>query len=275
MKRILPGVGYDVYETADGVSLVIDGTAFRIEQTHPYKVQGFTVPDTGTTATFGVYFGAIFGIGQNNDEDYSPVREGNAWSVQDDIFRVKIGNSISKILGPVTHDSNYLDDRNVGMKYSATLDTAHNNVLYVEVKADSNALNGFEARLELKTVVDAKGDYLLSLPRTEFIEGHDKVHQEDVWHTTPASPTNPFVVSSVSFGTQTGNISLHQKWNLYENEHKRMGIYQIPVAYMTYVDNKWKVRQVLRSDIFFPYGLNTKTFYVGSHVDDFIGTCTV
>jgi len=37
MKRLVPGVGYDIYETGDAVSLVID-TAQAADDSHPFKV---------------------------------------------------------------------------------------------------------------------------------------------------------------------------------------------------------------------------------------------
>lgn len=37
MKRLVAGVGYDIYETGDAVSLVID-TAQAAEDSHPFKV---------------------------------------------------------------------------------------------------------------------------------------------------------------------------------------------------------------------------------------------
>ena len=39
MKRILPGVGYDIYETADGVSLVMAAPDALETADHPFKVK--------------------------------------------------------------------------------------------------------------------------------------------------------------------------------------------------------------------------------------------
>ena len=273
MKRILPGAGYDVYETADGVSLVIDGTAFSIEQTHPFKVQNAKFPTSGSTVNLKVFVGQVFGKGPNQDLDQA--RDGKAWSVYEDNIRVRIGSTLTPVAGSVTYDSAYLDERNIGMTYNGTLDTLHDNVLYVEIKSESDSPTGFEARLHLKSVMDAKADYDAGVPRTDFIEGKDELKTENVWHDSPVAPTNPFEVLDVQFGNGAGNLSLTQKWNLYKNTHQRVGVYQVPVAYIRKVDDKWTVRQVLRSDIFFPYGLNTTTYYIGSHVDDFHGTCEV
>jgi hypothetical protein len=38
MKRLVKGVGYDLYETSDSVSLVISGTAEAADDSHPFKV---------------------------------------------------------------------------------------------------------------------------------------------------------------------------------------------------------------------------------------------
>lgn len=271
MKRILPGVGYNVYETADGVSLVIDESLFKqAEPTHPYKVTA-TFPDSGSTVNMAVFVGQVFGKGPNQDLDQA--REGKAWSVYEDNIRVRIGNTLTPVAGSVTYNSAFLDERNIGMTYNGTLDTLHDNVLYVEIKSESDSTTGFEARLHLKTVNDALTDYQAGIPNTDIIEGKDELKTENVWHDSPAAPTNPFEVQSVQFGNGTGNLTLTQKWNLYKNTHQRVGVYQVPVAYIRKVDDKWTVRQVLRSDIFFPYGLNTTTYYVGAHVDDFAGTC--
>lgn len=272
MKRLLPGVGYHLYETADGVSLVIDETIFKQEeQVHPYKVQAVEYPTTGSDIKFGVYIGNIFGIGTNHNAE--AFIDGKAWTIDEDNLRVRIGTTLTAIPGSSTQNSAYLDERNIGMKYSATMSTIHTNVLYVEIKEDSDAALGFQARLEVKTIYDAAADYTTNPPDTDFIEGQDKLKTENTWHDSPAAPTNPFEIPSVQFGNGTGNIQLTQEFNLYSNKHKRKGVYQVPVAYFRLVGDNWVVRQVLRSDIFFPYGLNTKTYYVGAHVDDFTGTC--
>ena len=39
MKRLLPGAGYDLYETGDGVSLVINAAEPAEEADHPFKVK--------------------------------------------------------------------------------------------------------------------------------------------------------------------------------------------------------------------------------------------
>lgn len=271
-KRLTSGVGYTLRETADTVSLSIDIPPFDPEAIpHPYKVQRASFPSTGSEISFAMYVGHIFGIGANKNPDVPT--DGKAWSNDEDNIRVKIGNTLTAIPGSTTEDIDYLDERNIGMRYSGLLDSTHNNVLYVEVKSDSDA--GFEANLHLKTDVVAYADYDLTPPDTNIIEGKDLLKTENQWHDSPAAPTNPLTVDNVNIGTgpSQSTLTLTQKWNLYKNTHKRIGVYQIPIAYIRMIDGKWKVRQVLRSDIFFPYGLNTTTYYVGSHVESFSAGC--
>ena len=243
------------------------------EFVHPYKVSKVSIAEVSSTTvlTFRLFEGHVFGTDVPGSEEIQP----SAWTVGAETrCKVEDGGSITKIPGSSTYDDDYLDERNVGMKYSVVLDTLHPNVLYVEIQRDGVDPTKFTQSIQFRTsIIDAQGEVTTAAREATYISGSDQLEEANVWHGGVTQPTNPLVIEDVTFGTGTGYISLNQRWDLYSNYSQYEGLYQVPIATITNVAGSWVIRQILRSDVFFPYGLPKKSFYIDTHVDDFSGGC--
>lgn len=243
------------------------------EFVHPFKVTKVSIAEVSSTTvlTFRLFEGHVFGTDVPGSLEIQPA----AWTVGAETrCLVEDGGSITKIPGSSTLDDDYLDNRNVGMQYSVVLDTLHPNVLYVKIERDGTDPTKFVQKIRFNTsIIDAQDEATYGGRESSYVTGSDELETENLWHGGIAQPTNPIIVEDVTFGNGTGYLTLHQRWDLYSNYSQYEGVYQVPIATITNVAGTWVIRQILRSDIFFPYGLPQKSFYIDTHVDDFYGTC--
>ena len=250
------------------------------EYYHPFKVYGRSVAEVGGNSemTFKLFVGNVFGVGPNKKDD--PAQTGKVWNAFEENLSAAIGTGVTELPGSaplVTPNPGYLDERNEGMRYKVTLDGNNDTLLYVEIDGDTDSQYGMTATVKCKDIETVKADYDADPPETDFISGTDTLKTENVWHGSPNPPTDPFIVSDVNVGTAPDqeDLSLNQRWDLYETKLKHIGKHIIPIAYIRQESGKWVVRQVLRSDIFFPFGVSQKTFYIDTHVADFYLGCGI
>jgi len=225
---------------------------------HPFKVTdlGVVTNDVGTFLNFTVYEGHIFGI--SHDEAYSP------WSAKNQPTRVEIGTSITET-PPGIAKPGILDNGNTTTVYSGQLSGTEENVLYVKLKRNPDFVGVYWiASLELSTTAAAQTEYnadrpdfqmSLSPPTPEVVAVVDHVATQEV--IFPGS------------GSDTYTFTIEETEELHLREFSLEGTAQIPVATITSVSDKWVITQILRSDIFFPHGLEYKVKTPAFRISDF------
>lgn len=228
------------------------------EYFHPFKVtnMGIETGNEGTAFTFKVYEGHVFGV--SHDEAYG------AWSAKNQPTRVEIGGSITETPAGIAKPG-ILDNGNTTTVYSGTLSSSEENVLYVKLIRNPEFLGVYWiASLELATTADAATEYNTDLPQFEMA-------------LSPASPSVKAVVDHTATqevifpgsGSDTYTFTIEETEYEFLREFSLVGTVQIPVATIELVGDNWVVTQILRSDIFFPHGLEYKVTTPAFQITDF------
>ena len=244
-------------------AVVVDASSIDIpEQDFPFRIHNWSTSGdcvATRTFTFKCSVGHVFGL--RKDEAESP------WSVELSQIEVDIGASLTESpVGTVT--PGVLDERNKTTFYSGTADMTKTNVVYVKIVCSSLIANEWDVTLEMKTVEDAKADQALSPPKMSYI---DEVHDTGpLDHSGVAGPEATDSFSTTLYGAvDTYTINLNTEGHRYIVTAGYEGEFHVPIAYVTYESSKWKVRQLLRSDVFFGQGIQTTIKYIDSMVTDF------
>lgn len=117
MKRIVPGVGYDVYETSDTVSLVISGNE-AAERDHPFKV-------IITGKKFRVIPGTVNGV--------MPKMDGTSKKLDEVPPPEKDCTSTGYVYLDCQHNSTGFFPAQVTVKYASSVPASFEEALYIPI----------------------------------------------------------------------------------------------------------------------------------------------
>lgn len=227
------------------------------EYFHPFKVTnlGIETGNEGTAFTFKVYEGHVFGI--SHDEGYGP------WSAKNQPTRVEIGSSITETPAGIAKPG-ILDNGNTTTVYSGTLSSTEENVLYVKLIRNPAFLGVYWiASLELATTADAATEYNTDLPKFE-----NSLYPPAPTEIAVVDNEATLTVEGTGFSNNYNFIIQETEWE-FLREFDLQGTVQIPVATIQLVGDKWEVTQILRSDIFFPHGLQYSVKTPAFEITDF------
>jgi len=229
---------------------------------HPFKVTNLGVEDTdaGSVFKFKLFVGHVFGIRQTEAQQ--------PWTTDVESIVVENGDLTATPDGIVS--PGILDERNTTTVYSANLDTTQVNILYVKIEREDPLNAVYTASVSLKTFAESQhpddgpaGGCLYDEELLVGASGHESVGD------TPTNHLLPDLETEVGFYPFT----LRQRMDKYVTMFSFHGSYRVPIATITLVGSQWVVRQLLRSDIFFPYGLPYQTCYVDTTVYEIDGGC--
>lgn len=240
----------------------------QIDQTfsadHPFKITKVSLSEveSGTTIVFKCSVGHVFGA--------KPRESANAWCIdQENDTAVRIDTDTITESPVATVSPEILDERNIGVNYVASLDSTQDNIIYVELSRASTA-DDWIPYLKIKTVTDAKADYdAAPLNMVKISEIRDNIEVEHLGGTYLGN-----TIVTVNLNGTLGNefvLNLEGLSEQFTVESAYVGTAQIPVAYVRKVDTVWNIRQILRSDIFFPFGTTYKVTYIDTGIETFTG----
>lgn len=227
------------------------------EYVHPFKVTnlGIETGNEGTAFTFKVYEGRVFGL--------TDTEARIEWSVSEEITYVEIGASITENPPGIFKPGILLNENNTTV-FSGTLSSTETNMIYVKIAPGVEVSNVWTASLELKTLADALEEKNLGTIKTEMLTELPDGDISDVPFDVVLPPINDFdTIILQIIERQVGKRFFNFRWT---------GTFQIPVASVTLVGDKWVVRQILRSDIFFPHGSDYLIWGKNEQIQEFTGS---
>jgi hypothetical protein len=262
MAKLLNGTGYTMHQGPDGFWLDIETPEIDNALRHSFQVYDIQ-KEVGDVLKFSINDGAIHGLLTNKTVGGSIVQV-LPWTVNDKSSRVSIGTGITEIPAATgAPQAGFLDNRNVGMRYSVTL--SGDSVLYVKVERTGDYEDNeyaWKASLVFGNISDAETETTASpialTWKKELSYGTTSEHNAQF----PDS-TLPSTYESMFDGTITLTVNSHgYRYNAY---YAYEGIAHIPIAYWDGDDNTF--RQKTRSDIYWPYSPDPILRYVDTGVE--------
>lgn len=224
----------------------------------PFRVELLAVRDG--KIFFRCEEGRVFGATQYDGAGNLP-----AFSVAEDSYPVRFHSSVTATteLSSLPYPG-ILDNSN---RYSleATLASGEDTVIFVDIRRTSGA-----APWEVKLRVDGR-------EAAESLAATSPIACQSMGETFigPTAIHNPFTSSLTAEGPLGTEFVITQGSVLYEGETAFVGSAQIPVAFIRPDGSgDYELRQILRSDIFFPYSANFCFQYIDTGVTDFQGSET-